>query len=133
MSVKYSWWGYAKAMIRAYPMRKAQYEDIIDMSAIPNNDGMPKGTAVSNPVESLMISAEQKTAYQEYWAVKKALDLFVMRHGLSFMDYVRLYYWTEPRFKLERIADRMHLAPETIFRWNRQLIKAVGRNRGFID
>ena len=132
MSVKYAWWGYAKAMIRAYPMRKAQYEDIIDMSAIPNNDGMPKGTAVSNPVESLMISAEQNNAYQEYWAVHKAINTMRQRRGLLFCEFVKLYYWTLPRLKLEEIAEILNLSTRTIGEWNKVFIKLVGRNRGWL-
>ena len=131
MSVKYIWWTHAKNMISAYPVRSEQYHDLIDMQKIPNNDGMPHGTGVTNPVEALMISAEENTAYREYWAVRKALALFD-HYGEAFTQFVVLYYWTRPSLRLERIAPRIHVSKDTVFRWNRLLIKAVGREMGWL-
>lgn len=132
MSVKYIWWGYAKQMIRVYPLRKAQYEDIITPSLVPSNDGLPHGTGVSNPVEKMILSAEQDNAYKEYWAVHQAINVMRQRRGLLFCDFVKLYYWTQPRLKLDEIAATLNLSPRTIGEWNKVFIKLVARNRGWL-
>lgn len=132
MSVKYSWWGFARNMIADYPQLKAQYEDILAPTLAPNNDGMPHGTAISNPTEQAIQNAEEREAYRQYWAVKKALDPMIKRHGWEFCEFIKLYYWTRPRIRIEQIAERLNVPSRTIFEWNKIVIKMVGRNRGWI-
>ena len=119
-------------MIRAYPLRAAQYEDILRMNVTPSLSGMPHGSEPGDPVGELLISAEGKALYHEYWAVKKALQV-CSAIAPEFCQFVRLYYWTTPRLQLEQIADRLNYSPETIRRWNKRLIYTVARERGLYD
>lgn len=132
MGVKYGWWSYAKSMIRAYPARVAQYEDIIAMGVTPSLSGMPHGTSPGDPVGEVVARADGTPAYQEYWAVKRALNIC---GSLSpdFCAFVRLYYWTRPRLQLEQIADRLHYSPETVRKWNKRFIYTVAKERGLYD
>lgn len=132
MGVKQPWWGYVKNIIRAYPLRAAQYEDILRMNVTPSLSGMPHGSGPGDPVGELIAKADGKAQYHEYWAVKKGLAQCM---GISpdFCAFVRLYYWTTPRLQLEMIADRLNYSPETVRRWNKRLIYAVAKERGLYD
>lgn len=132
MGVKYPWWGYVKNMIRAYPLRAAQYEDILRMNVTPSLSGMPHASGPGDPVSEVLIGAEGKASYHEYWAVKKALKT-CGTIAPEFCQFVRLYYWTQPRIQLERIADRLNYSPETIRRWNKRFIYTVAKERGLYD
>lgn len=129
MGVKYTWWGYAKNMVRSYPQRVAQYEDIIAMSVTPSLSGLPHGSSVGDPVGETIAQAEDRPQYLEYWAVKRALEI-CDSIAPEFKDFVRLYYWTEPRLQLVDIADRLHYAPETVRKWNKRLLYMVAKERG---
>ena len=132
MGVKYGWWPYVKSMIRNYPARVAQYEDILQMHTTPVLSGMPHGSTPGDPAGELIARADGKAIYQEYWAVKRALSV-CSAISPDFCAFVRLYYWTRPRLQLEQIAERLHYSPETIRKWNRRLIYAVARERGLYD
>ena len=132
MGVKFGWWPYVKSMIRNYPLRAAQYEDILSMHTTPVLSGMPHGSTPGDPVGELIAKADGKATYQEYWAVKRALDVCASI-GPDFCAFVRLYYWTTPRLQLEQIAARLHYSTETIRKWNRRLIYQVARERGLYD
>lgn len=131
MSVKYSWWSYVKGMVRAFPQRVAQYEDIIAMSVTPSLSGMPHSSTPSDQIGDVLGKAESRAQYQEYWCVKRSLT--ICGTNPAFIDFVRLYYWTEPHLQLEEIADALHYSPETIRRWNKKLIYTVARERGLYD
>ena len=132
VGVKYAWWSYAKGMIRAYPVRVAQYEDIISMSVTPSLSGMPHASTPGDPVGEIIGRAEKQAQYKEYWSVKRAIDIC---KGVSpaFCDFVRLYYWTTPRLHLEEIAAQLNYSPDTIRKWNKRLIYTVARERGLYD
>jgi len=132
LSVKYTWWGYAKNMVRVYPQRVAQYEDIIAMSVTPSLSGMPHSTNVGDPVGEVISRAEKEPQYLEYWAVKRALEI-CDSISPDFKTFVRLYYWTTPRLQLWDIADRLHYSPETVRRWNKKLIYTVAHERGLLQ
>ena len=76
MGVKYTWWGYAKNMVRCYPQRVAQYEDIIAMSVTPSLTGLPRGNSPRDAVGDIVARAQDEPQYKEYWAVKRALELY---------------------------------------------------------
>jgi len=132
MGVKYTWWGYAKNMVRCYPQRVAQYEDIIAMSVTPSLTGLPRGNSPRDAVGDIVARAQDEPQYKEYWAVKRALEIC---DGIApeFNDFVRLYYWTTPRLQLWDIADRLHYSPETIRKWNKRLLYNVARERGLYE
>ena len=132
MGVKFGWWPYVKSMIRNYPLRAAQYEDILSMHITPVLSGMPHGSTPGDPVGELIAKADGKATYKEYWAVKRALDVCASTSP-DFCAFVRLYYWTTPRLQVEHIGARLHYSPETIRKWNRRLIYQVARERGLYD
>ena len=84
MSVKYTWWGYAKNMVRVYPQRVAQYEDI--MAAIPSD-----------------ADAYLKTMYGDYMKLPPK-DKQVVRHHTEYIDlnnpytkYKGIYYCVDKK------------------------------------
>ena len=132
MGVKYIWWDYTKKMIRAYPERQREYEQIISSVHGPSLDGTPKGNRIRDPVSELLEKLEDKAFYREYSAVHEALAV-CSDINPAFMKFVQLYYWNRRKYSLEDIADRVHYSPETIRRWNKRLIYTVAYYRGLKD
>lgn len=132
MGVKYVWWGYAKNMVRVYPQRVAQYEDLIAMSVTPSLSGLPRSSTPRDAVGELIAQAQDEPQYKEYWAVKRALEICEAL-GPDFKVFVRLYYWTLPHHQIWQIADQLHYSPETIRKWNKRLLYNVARERGLYD
>lgn len=132
MGVKYIWWDYAKKLVRAYPDRKTQYEEML-LPQSPVLDGMPHGTRSGDVIGARLAKIEKTAAYKDYTAVRSAMQIC---EGINpdFIDFVRLYYWN-PRRKcsLEDIADKLHYSPETVRKWNKRLLYAVAKYRGLMD
>lgn len=132
MGVKYIWWSYARGMIRAYPERCQQYEDLMEQRRTPIVDGTPGAKSRGDPVGNLLTQAEKTATYQEYWAVHSALQVCSVRNPYL-LDFVKLYYWRRPSLSLEQVADKLNYSPETVRKWNRKLIYAVATYRGLLD
>lgn len=49
------WWGYAKWIVRVYPQRKREYEQIHEQSITANITGMPGSGQVSRGTEDIAI------------------------------------------------------------------------------
>lgn len=132
MGVKYVWWGYAKSLVRLYPERKKEYEEML-LPQGPVIDGMPHGTHSGDVIGAKLANIERTAAYKDYSAVHSALEIC---KGINdhFMDFVTLYYWTPRwRYSLEDVADELFYSPETIRKWNKRLLYAVAHNRGLMD
>lgn len=132
MSVKHIWWSYARGMVRAYPERCQQYEDLIEQRRTPILDGTPGAKSRGDPVGNLLGQAEQTATYKEYWAVRKALEVCSTRNA-DLLEFVKLYYWRKPGLSLEAVAYRLNYSPETIRKWNHKLIYNVAYYRGLLD
>lgn len=132
MGVKYIWWDYAKKLVRIYPERKKEYEDMI-LPRSPVIDGMPRSGQSGDAIGAKLASIERTAAYKDYSAVHSALAIC---QGINdhFMDFVNLYYWTPRRkYSLEDVAEELFYSPETIRKWNKRLLYAVAHNRGLMD
>ena len=132
MSVKHIWWSYARGMVRAYPERCQQYEDLMEQRRTTILDGTPGAKSRGDPVGNLLGQAEQTALYREYWAVRRALEICSTRNA-DLLEFVKLYYWRKPGLSLEGVALKLNYSPETIRKWNRKLLYAVAVNRGLMD
>ena len=132
MSTKFIWWSYARGMVRAYPERCQQYEDLIEQRRTPIFDGTPGTRSQSDSVGNLLGQVEKTAVYKEYWAVRKALEVCSTRNA-DLLEFVKLYYWRKPGLSLEAVAYRLNYSPETIRKWNKTLIYTVATYRGLLD
>lgn len=132
MGTKYIWHGYVRKMIKVYPERCQQYEDLMEQRRTPIVDGTPGAKSRGDPVGNLLTQAEKTATYQEYWAVHSALQVCSVRNPYL-LDFVKLYYWRRPSLSLEQVADKLNYSPETVRKWNRKLIYAVATYRGLLD
>ena len=132
MGVKFGWWSYAKSMIRNYPARKLQYEEMLQQHTAPRLDGTPNAKARGDPVGALLEKVEKTAVYKEFSAVNSALRVCSSRNPYL-LEFVKLYYWRRPGLSLEKIADKLNYSPETIRKWNKTLIYTVANYRGLLD
>ena len=119
-------------MIKVYPERCQQYEDLMEQRRTTILDGTPGAKSRGDPVGNLLAQAEKTAVYKEYWAVRKALEVCSTRNA-DLLEFVKLYYWRKPGLSLEAVALKLNYSPETIRKWNKTLIYNTARFRGLLD
>lgn len=133
MATKYIWWEHARKMVRVFPINEQRYKDAVNPSTSPSLSGMPHSGAIADQTLDLIADMESQEWYREYKAVQQALDHYKRKsYGTDLMKFVKLYYWSEKRLKMDDIALKIHVSPDTIRYWNRLLIRAVAHNRGWL-
>lgn len=132
MGCKYIWHGYVRAMIRKFPERRRQYEEMLDTLPGSLIDGLPHGHNYGDSVGGRLVKIESSAVYKEYSAVRSALAK-CQGTNPDFMEFVKLYYWRRPGLSIEAVADRLHYSPETIRKWNQKIIYTTAHYRGLLD
>ncbi len=88
------WWAYAKAMIRAYPKRKQEYDAIHTQTVTADLSGMPRGGGASRTTEMIALRQLPQTHQKEYDAVHKAITITRRRpDGEARLKVIDLVYW----------------------------------------
>ena len=91
---RYPWWGYTRNIIRAYPARKKEYENLHEPSVTANMSGMPGGGDVSRGTEDIAIRELPFTKQREYEAVKRAIEATErLWNGRERLKIIELVYW----------------------------------------
>ena len=121
-----------RQMIRAYPERKKQYEEMISTLKSPTLDGLPHNKSGGDVVGAKLVKVERSSVYKEYSAVHSALQI-CQASNPNLTEFVRLYYWDRRRLSLEDVADQLHYSPETIRKWNQRLIYTTAKYRGLLE
>lgn len=93
-SPRYRWWAYAKAMVRAYPSLKREYDDLHTQSVTAAASGMPGSSAPTRGTEEIAIRELPSTRQREYEAVRRAVEATArMRNGVERLRIIELVYW----------------------------------------
>lgn len=91
---RYKWWGYIKAVIRAYPGLKKEYDAIHEQSITANMSGMPGSGAVSRGTESIALRELPKPKQAEYDAVRRAIAVTQqMKTGSDRLRIMDMVFW----------------------------------------
>lgn len=91
---RYKWWGYIKAVIRAYPNLQREYEDLHEQSITAKMSGMPGGGGVSRGTEDIAVRELPYTKQREYEAVRRAVEhTKQFRNGKERLEIIDLMYW----------------------------------------
>lgn len=130
---RYPWWGYIRNVIRAYPARKREYEQLHEQSVTANISGMPGGVGVSRGTEDIAIRELPYTRQREYEAVKRAIEAASrLPNGKERIRIIDLVYW-----KRSHTLDGAALAVGYGYDRARQLhgefIRSVAANYGLMD
>ena len=131
MSNRAYWYGHAIGIVRAYPKRKAQLEEL--KSRTPQTDGIRSKNRISRPTETLALMELPAPQQREYDAVSRAIEttkrLPIGEDILRIIDYI---YW-------KRMGDvigaamSLHYSDTTVYRYRRKFLREVARQMGWVE
>lgn len=130
---RYKWWSYAKHMIRAYPERCAEFEDIHSTQMTQKLTGLPSGGGDERTVENIALRQLPTNKQREYEAVRRAINATMrLQTGELRMELIKLLFW-KGTYTLAGAAQAVHISYPTAKRYSAAFIKLVGEFYGFLD
>lgn len=126
------WWSYAKWMLRKYPERIRELEELRARGPGEHTGGKPQG-GKPRPTENMALRELPASRQRELDAVRIAMDAQSLRtNGELRRELVRLVYW-EQSHTLSGAAMRLHISYDTARQWNKEIIYSVGRAAGLMN
>ncbi len=128
------WWLNAVRMVRNYPARKKEYEELHSQSLVADLSGMPKGGGVGRAVEDIALRQMAPAKQQEYDAVKRAIAITELYpDGKRRVELIRQMYWKGRKQNIDSVTIDIHVASATGKRWHSSFIRLVGECFGYIN
>ena len=118
-SPRYNWWPFVINMIRDYPKRKLDYDDLHDQKVTASATGAPGGGAASRKTEDTALRQLPAQEQREYDAVHKAeLRTLLMPDGETRVKVIRLTLWRN-QFTVPGVANWLHISESRAksYRW----------------
>ena len=132
-SPRYDWWPSAIRMIRNFPARKAEHDDLMAQSTVADLSGMPHGAGESRPVEQIATREMAPALQQEYEAVRRALEITrLLPTGKERERLIQLMYWGKDKRPISSVACALHIAEITGKRWHSDFVRLVGVCFGYM-
>lgn len=130
-SPREGWWGYARWVVRQYPSRVRELEEIRQGKGKEDHRaGRP--SRVSRPTENLALLELPPARQRELDAVRQALDAQNLRSDPERRrELIRLVFW-ERNCTLDGAAYKLFISYETAKRWTQSFLRDVARGLGII-
>ena len=120
-----------KKVIRLYPTRKKEYEQLHEQSITANLSGMPGGGGVSRSVEGIALRELPYNKQREYDAVNKALEVTrKLPNGDQRIKIIDLVYWKRSH-TLDGAGYKVGYASTTTRQINAEFVRLVGKLYGY--
>lgn len=130
---RYNWWPFALNMIRDYPDRKREYNDLHEQKITANLSGIPGGGGSSRTVEDIALRLLPRQEQLEYDAVRRAVELTLLEpEGKLRFDIVDLTIMKN-RYTLHGAALRLNVSYRTAQRYRWLFVALVGYTYGFLS
>ena len=130
---RYKWWGYIKAVIRAYPSLKKEYEELHEQSITAKLSSVPGGGGVSRGTEDIAIRELPCTKQREYEAVRRAIDATKrIEGGDRRVMIIDLVYWKNSH-TLAGAAMKAGYSYDRAKQMHREFIVTVAKYYGLLD
>jgi hypothetical protein len=130
---RYKWWGYIKAVIRAYPELCRKAGELHDLPITANLTGMPKGGGTSRRTEETALRQLKPTEQRELDAVRDAIkttERYV--NGRDRLYVIDLVFWKRTH-TLEGAAIRVPISRATAWRYHGDFIRLVAKYYGLME
>ena len=128
------WWSNAVRMVRNYPARKAEYEELRTQPLVVDLSGMPKGNSTSRSTENIVLRQMAPMKQQEYDAVTKAIEITkLMPCGDKRVELIDRMYWQGKKLNIDAVIYKIGVADATGKRWHGAFIRLVGECIGYIS
>lgn len=128
---RYNWWGFALAMIRDYPTRQKDLNDLREQKVTANLNGMPGGHTASRTTEGIAIKQLPHQEQREFDAVDKAIKRVKgMTESKLRMEVIKITLLKG--YSIPTAAMWLNTAERTARRYRWQFILLVGHMYGFL-
>ena len=129
---RYNWWGFALAMIRDYPHRQKELQDMHEQKITANLSGMPGSRTASRTTEGVALKQLQPQAQREFDAVDRAIKRVKgMAESKLRMEVVRITLWKG--YAISTAAMWLNISDRTARRYRWQFVLLVGHMYGFLS
>lgn len=130
---RYDWWVSAVRMVRNYPARKAEYEELHSQSLTADASGMPKSNGASRTTEDIVLRQMAPMKQQEYDAVTRAVNITrLLPSGDKRIELIARMYWKGRKLRIDSVIYGLGVAEATGKRWHSAFIRLVGECAGYI-
>ncbi len=129
---RFDWWGNAVNMVRNYPARKTEYEDIREQTISAQISGMPRGSGVSRTTETTALKQMAPAKQKEYDAVTSAIHITRMHpNGDARVQLIDRIYWQGKKRSITDVMSGLYISEATAKRWHAAFIRLVGECFGY--
>lgn len=128
------WWFNAVRMVRNYPARKQEYEELHNQSLVADMSGMPRGIGASRATEDIALRQMAPAKQQEYDAVTRAVEITkLLPSGDKRIELIERMYWKGRKLNIDSVIMSVGVADITGKRWHGAFIRLVGECFGYIN
>lgn len=129
---RYNWWPFALNMIKDYPTRNAEYNELHKQKITASMTGLSSQRSASRTTENIAIRLLPRHDQLEYDAVRKAIALTQMdESGDLQLEVVKLTLWKNSH-SIDGAAIKLHISPRTAKRYRWKFILCVGYTYGLL-
>lgn len=133
-TARYDWWSNVTRMVRNYPARKAEYEELHRQSLTANNSGMPNGGGVSRTIENIVAREMAPAKQMEYEAVTQAIKITEMLpSGDKRIELIERMYWKGRKLRIDDVVMPLCISDITGKRWHSEFITLVSSCYGYLE
>lgn len=130
---RYKWWGYIKAVIRAYPTLRKEYEELHEQNITAKLSSIPGGGSVSRGTEDIAIRELPYTKQREFEAVRRAVEATRrLEGGDRRVMIIDLVYWKNSH-TLAGAAMKAGYSYDRAKQLHRDFIITVAKHYGLLD
>lgn len=131
---RFDWWVNAVNMVKNYPARKRQWEQLHSPSMQIDYSGMPKSLQVSRPAENLALRQMPEMLQREYDAVTRAVEITkLLPLGEQRIELIKRMYWSGKKLPIDAVIYQIGIGEATGKRWHARFIRLVGECVGYLD
>jgi hypothetical protein len=121
-------------MVRNYPARKAEHEELHSQSLVADTSGMPGGSNVSRTTENVAIREMAPAKQMEYEAVTQAIRITQMLPtGDKRIELIDRMYWKGRKLRIDDVVMHLYISDITGKRWHSEFIALVGSCYGYLE
>lgn len=129
---RYKWWGYVKAVIRAYPEHRSELNSIREQSIVPAYGAAGGGGAASRTVECVALRELPEDEMREYEAVEQAMqDAMRFPNGAERLKLIEMVFFNRTH-TLQGAAMVLFISYGTAKRWHNRFIENTAEHLGLI-
>lgn len=130
---RFGWWSYAKYMVRVYPERKKEYQDLQSQRITREISAVTGGSVASRSTENAALRQLSPAKQAEYDAVTKAIEATkLMRNGKERMALIDMVFLKQSH-TLEGAAYTLGYSDTSAVRFHGDFLRLVGLYRGLCD